>query len=424
MGKEGGSIRPPTAPCTSLPWAPLLIGKDEGEQKLVWYVLGMQGEKAAAAARCAPEALIDALGDAEPHGLLHALDFLAAREEGNPQSRPQPLYAFHIMLRAYGWVLSLLDKAMSEVGPMVGANLLKLTSMLALPLICGVALPSRTGLPFCHFAHDLSACGQKCKNLACKVSCCRGSYRKETRVTAIKAKQGNWAKRTCQGLRDLPWERKGKDCGKEKGQLHLCQKSCWKRLSELENPCTAVTVGSKRLLASMKGKETCENLGEEDNVYCVNSQKRKDHAGQIQLHASSENSLTGKLARASPNRLTGPAKTKLGANGKQLVRVRRVASHTPAGVDSPLSALHCLAPSDSPTELECMVTSLRGFFLLLRYCCYGPLNKWSDGFVSIDCACHTKLDGAQGHLVVSVWISEATSAKSGTGTSMLGSSCF
>uniref|UniRef100_A0A7S3QW80 Uncharacterized protein n=1 Tax=Dunaliella tertiolecta TaxID=3047 RepID=A0A7S3QW80_DUNTE len=30
----------------------------------------------------APEALIDALGDAEPHGLLHALDFLAAREEG------------------------------------------------------------------------------------------------------------------------------------------------------------------------------------------------------------------------------------------------------------------------------------------------------------------------------------------------------
>eukprot|EP00967_Tisochrysis_lutea_P048109 scaffold58758_cov16-Tisochrysis_lutea.AAC.1 len=209
----------------------------------------------------APEALIDALGDAEPHGLLHALDFLAAREEGNPQSRPQPLYAFHIMLRAYGWVLSLLDKAMSEVGPMVGANLLKLTSMLALPLICGVALPSRTGLPFCHFAHDLSACGQKCKNLACKVSCCRGSYRKETRVTAIKAKQGNWAKRTCQGLRDLPWERKGKDCGKEKGQLHLCQKSCWKRLSELENPCTAVTVGSKRLLASMKGKETCGSDG-------------------------------------------------------------------------------------------------------------------------------------------------------------------
>eukprot|EP00983_Pelagomonas_calceolata_P125796 1161238-Pelagomonas_calceolata.AAC.2 len=41
------------------------------------------------------------------------------------------------------------------------------------------------------------------------------------------------------------------------------------------------------------------------------------------LRASREGYLTSKLARAPPKRLTGPDYTKLGADGKQLLRVWR-----------------------------------------------------------------------------------------------------
>eukprot|EP00983_Pelagomonas_calceolata_P100082 1158529-Pelagomonas_calceolata.AAC.14 len=67
----------------------------------------------------------------------------------------------------------------------------------------------------------------------------------------------------------------------------------------------------------------------------------------ISLRAAWNGSLTSKLARASLKRLTGPALSKLMADRKQLVRVWRIVSYAPAGVDSPPLALHCLAPSNS-----------------------------------------------------------------------------
>eukprot|EP00983_Pelagomonas_calceolata_P020888 656086-Pelagomonas_calceolata.AAC.12 len=65
--------------------------------------------------------------------------------------------------------------------------------------------------------------------------------------------------------------------------------------------------------------------------------------------ALKKGTITCKLARASLKRLTGPVITELGADGKQLMRVWRVVSHVPAGMDSP-PALHCIAPSKSRTK--------------------------------------------------------------------------
>eukprot|EP00983_Pelagomonas_calceolata_P043457 1138909-Pelagomonas_calceolata.AAC.1 len=74
---------------------------------------------------------------------------------------------------------------------------------------------------------------------------------------------------------------------------------------------------------------------------------------------------------------------------------RIVASHAPAGVDSPPAALQC--PSDASTKRTLQV----------------QLNQRSDGVVIIDSACHTQEDCVQGYLIISVWVSEATGAESG-----------
>eukprot|EP00983_Pelagomonas_calceolata_P074301 1152502-Pelagomonas_calceolata.AAC.3 len=47
------------------------------------------------------------------------------------------------------------------------------------------------------------------------------------------------------------------------------------------------------------------------------------------------------------------------------------------------------------------------------------LDQRSDGVVIIDSTCYTKKNGVQVHLIISVWVSETTGAKSGNGASML-----